>query len=84
LRDRGEHEPVFGYNAQLCFIVGDAAPAAAERKSGADYYGIADFQSYFKRPVEIVCNSRGNDWLSDFDHRVTEKLPVLGLVNGLG
>ena len=70
-----------GDEAQLLFVVSDAAARAAERERRTDNDGIPEFFGDRHALVHRIGNIGGNDGLTDLFHRLFEKLTILRAVD---
>ena len=81
---RRQAESGLGDFDELLLGVGNTAAGAAECERRTDDKRVAVRVSERERGFDVVDDGRRNDRLTDFHHRVLERLTVLGLVYSLG
>ena len=83
LRNGRGVQPGFGDHAQFCFVHGNPAAGAAQRKRRAHDNRISDLLRRRKRGLKILRDLRGHAGLADGAHRIPEQFSVLRLVDGV-
>ena len=81
LRNRRKHQSVMGNQAQLLFVVRNAAARAAQRISGTDDHGITQLFGDRHAFVHRISDIGRNDRLVYLFHRCFEKLAVFRAVD---